>query len=295
MSNRSLRRYFCRSAYRGILLATIAGCGREISNESAGVVLSSDEQPRVRSQQSSSMERSYNERATDPEDQIDLQSIHATTDEFGRAATIERERALVRLMVTTPTPEINIPMSMTLSEVLSKFSGAMSQHTNIPVRFGLDQTDPDIGEDPAYLDNTSVGPLTITAGSMQVSSALAEVLSAVKDQELTWMIRNESIVITTIETTELSENLILRSYDIGPMLRTGVSAKSIRSTILNLSTTTVPWLEHGDEFGALEVVGDHLIVQQTRSGHQQVFELVERLKQGLESFEAHRVKSRIGQ
>ena len=113
----------------------------------------------------------------------------------------------------------------------------------------------------------------------------------VKDQKLTWLVRSESIVITTTATAELPENLLLRSYDIRPLLQTGVSAKSIKTTILSLSASSVEWIErddHSGASGAIEVVSDHLIVQQTRPSHQMVFEIIQRMKQRLESFEGRR-------
>lgn len=283
-SRHSDKQRFCRFAFGLSLISLITGCGREVAVESAVAVMSSDEQPGSPSQHSPVSEPSSEMKATNAEDKFDLRKILATKDEFEQAAIMEHDRALVRLLVTTPSPEIRISGTKPLSEVLAAFSEAMNQQSNIPVRFALDQTDPDIGEDPDYLQNTSISSLTINTGSMKISSALAEVLAMVKDQELTWLIRNESIVITTTATAELPENLLLRSYDIRPMLQTGVSAKSIKATILSLSAKTVEWVELGGYLGAIEVVGDHVIVQQTRTGHQMVFEILERMKQGLESF-----------
>lgn len=295
MSDLSLRQQVCRLTFGVTPLSLIAGCGREVAVESATTVMSSVEEPGAVGQQSPSKETSSDEKATNPEDQFDLRKILATKDEFEQAAIIEHDRALVRLLATTPSPEIRISGTKPLSEVLAAFSEAMNQQSNIPVRFALDQTDPDIGEDPDYLQNTNIGPLTINFGSMKISSALAEVLAMVKNQELTWLIRNESIVITTTATAELPENLLLRSYHIRPLLQSGVSAKSIKATILSLSAPSVEWIERGDYSGAIEVVGDHLIVQQTRPGHQIVFEIVELMKQGLESFEDQRSKPLNGQ
>jgi hypothetical protein len=285
---RSYGRSICCFAYGPLLISLIAGCGREEAAESAAASVPLEE-PSSTSLQSPANEPSLEPIATNAVDQLDLQKILATKDEFGLVAIVDQERTLVRLLITTPTPEISISTNMPLSQVLSEFSEAMNQQSNIPIRFALDQTDPDIGEDLQYLENTNIGPLTINAGSMKISSALAEILSMVKDQELTWLIRNESVVITTVATAELPENLLLRSYDIGPLLRTGVSAESIKTTILSLSAEAVEWTELGG-FGAIEIVGAHLIVQQTRPGHQKVFEIVERMKQGLESFDAHRSK-----
>lgn len=274
-----------RFAFGLILISLITGCGREVAVESAVAVMSSGEQPGSPGQHSPASESSSEKKMTNAVDQFDLRKILATKDEFEQAAIMEHDRALVRLLVTTPSPEIRISGNKPLSEVLAAFSEAMNQQSSIPVRFALDQTDPDIGEDPDYLENTTIGALMIKAGSMKITSALAEVLAMVKDQELTWLIRNESIVITTTATAETPENLLLRSYDIKPLLQTGVSAKSIKTTILSLSAEAVEWVERGGYLGAIEVVGDHLIVQQTRPGHQMVFEILERMKQGLESFD----------
>lgn len=58
-----------------------------------------------------------------------------------------------------------------------------------------------------------------------------------------------------------------------------------RCLIIEIQSLTVPpcqWFLAGGEFGTMSVVGHRLIVQQTRSGHEAVVEVLESLEQGIE-------------
>lgn len=53
--------------------------------------------------------------------------------------------------------------------------------------------------------------------------------------------------------------------------------------IQSLTTPPCQWQVNGDDFGTMSVVGDRLIVQQTRSGHEKVVEVLEELELAIET------------
>lgn len=90
----------------------------------------------------------------------------------------------------------------------------MSDDRKKPVRFVLDEADPDIGADPHYLSIAMIGEILIPQGSMTLASALDFILGKVKDQELTWIVENKVILITTTAFAESSDRAFIRGYDV---------------------------------------------------------------------------------
>ncbi len=104
----------------------------------------------------------------------------------------------------------------------------------------LDESDPDIGEDLEYLENTTVSGVNIAGNSITLSSALAMIFSKVKDQELTWVAKDEMILITTVATSETTDYAFIRSYNVTklkPMFE-----EMARLFRLCLTTATVVWV-----------------------------------------------------
>lgn len=288
--------------------------------------------------------------------------------EFSRAGARKAQEKLHAAMNTARVPSLEFGGETQLADIL----GALSEHlseTNpaMSVSIRVDEGDGEIGQDPTYLEQTQISEVNIPAGSMTVASALDLILKKVQDQELTWIVENEVILITTTDYAETSERAFIRSYDVkklkpmleemakavptvpvyaagmgggggggggffmvpqaSPAAMSGAPAATtdgktsgtpgtlqqmgggggmgvggmggdvspeatmIKNTwqrclineIQSLTTPPCQWLVDGGEFGTMSVVGDRLIVQQTRSGHEKVVEVLEELELAVET------------
>ncbi len=274
--------------------------------------------------------------------------------EFSRAGARKVQERLHSSINSTQVPELRFEGDTALGDVLLFLESYVSDDRKNPVRFILDEADPDVGGDPDYLRTAMIGEVLIPEGSMTLASALDLILRKVKDQELTWIVENEVILITTTASAESSDRAFLRSYDVrelkpmfeemakavptvpdqtgggmgggmgggffmaqqaGPASMAGPPAGSTGSgpqkaasgtelpdgmlhsqpafiqnswqrclinEIQGLTTPPCQWLVDGSDFGTMSVVGDRLIVQQTRSGHEKVVEVLEELEQAVE-------------
>ena len=110
-------------------------------------------------------------------------------------------------------PALEYPGEESLEVILQYIADYLTETTGRKVLILPDVSDPDI-ETIDYLSSVNVSNVNIPEGSMTLASALDLIFSRVKDVELTWMVKDEVLMITTRATAESEENLILRSYDI---------------------------------------------------------------------------------
>jgi RNA polymerase sigma factor (sigma-70 family) len=134
--------------------------------------------------------------------------------EFASPSARKAERQIHEMMRTERISAISFPGDTSLDEVLKVLADSLSNSRGEPLLILLDETDPDIGENPHFLEETTVSNVHLPEGSMTIASALELIFAKVKDQELTWIVKDEVLLITTVATAESEENLILRSYDI---------------------------------------------------------------------------------
>ena len=141
---------------------------------------------------------------------------NAPASEFSRASARAVEQQIYQTFGTEKIPALEFPGDNSLADVLKFLSQHLSETTGLQLLVMLDPLDPDIGSDPEFLNSTIVSKVSLPEGSMTIASALELILARVTDQEpkLTWVIRNEVLLITTTASAESEENLILRSYDI---------------------------------------------------------------------------------
>lgn len=276
--------------------------------------------------------------------------------EFSRARARKVQERLHSTMNSARVPSLKFSEEVALEEVLEALEASMSVEESISVRFVVDETDPDIGVDSEYLRQTMIRGISIEEGSMTLTSALDLILRKVRDQDLTWIVENEVILITTTASAESSDRAFIRSYDVkvlrpmfeematavpmvsdqtggmgggmgggffmvpqaSPAAMAGAPAGSgasgqqtaasgvglpdgmtpsqpaliqnswqrcLINEIQSLTTPPCQWLVDGSDFGTMSVVGDRLIVQQTRSGHEKVVEVLEELEQAVEPHE----------
>jgi RNA polymerase sigma factor (sigma-70 family) len=290
--------------------------------------------------------------------------------EFSRAGARKAQEKLHATVNSARVPSLDFGEGTPLRDILDALETHFSE-TNPPlsVSIRVDEGDGEIGQDATYLEQTQISEVNISAGSMTVASALDLILKKAHDQELTWIVENEVILITTTGSAERSDRAFIRSYDVkklkpmfeemakavptvpvytaemgggggagmgyfmvpqaSPAAMTGAPAATtdsktsetpvtlqqmgaggmggmggggmgsgvspeptmIKNTwqrclineIQSLTTPPCQWLVDGGEFGTMSVVGDRLIVQQSRSGHEKVVEVVEELELAVET------------
>ena len=274
--------------------------------------------------------------------------------EFSRRSERTAERELNLIMAGTDFPDLEYPGEESLGVILSFIADDITDRTGRIFRILPDVADPDIASID-YLDLVSVTNVSLRGGSMTLASALDLIFARVKDQELTWIVKNEVLMITTVATAESEENLILRSYDIsrvreqsevlfpdypkfigGPVggggsggggyfqvtetnpaasgpagtdsatsgagsdlarnaedKRTGGPGRrgvdlttpqtltweyGLMQVVMEMTSPPCLWIQNGFEIGTLAVVGNRLIVRQTRAGHEAVIEVLDELE-----------------
>ncbi len=102
---------------------------------------------------------------------------------------------------------------------------------------------------------------------------LAQVLNVMfVELDLTWVVRDRIIVVTTVDIANDPSKLMIRSYDIEPMIRTGISSEAIVETIK--ANTNAMWDETDGTGGEILVVGDVLTIRQTYHAQQEIRRLL---------------------
>ena len=139
-----------------------------------------------------------------------------TASEFSRRSAREAERRLYEAFQTQKTPKLSFPGETSLQDILSSIEISIAEQSGESVRIILDEQDPDIGTDPQFLESTQLGQVDIAEGTITIASALDLIFAKVKDQDppLTWIVEDEVIKITTMDSMNSERHLILRSYDI---------------------------------------------------------------------------------
>ena len=123
-------------------------------------------------------------------------------------------------MLDKPIPPLSYPGENSLGEIL----GFLEDHftdvygDGLTMRIILDESDPDIGSDSEFLNTTQVSDVEFAGITLR--NALELIFAKVKDQDpaLTFMIKNEVMMVTTVDTANSPENLITRVYDVADLV-----------------------------------------------------------------------------
>ena len=131
--------------------------------------------------------------------------------EFSRRSERDAERRLNEIMETERTVDMLFQGDNPLTDILGEMSNALtvSQDGQIQIR-------PDVmalAEDSINLSEVIIKDIEIPEGLMTVGSALDYILSQT-EPELTWIAKDELILITTRSAAESGEYMFLRSYDV---------------------------------------------------------------------------------
>ena len=124
-------------------------------------------------------------------------------------------------MLDEPIPALNYPGDSTsLGEILQFLESYYTELGPFTMRIILDESDPDIGTDAEFLDTTTVADVDL---KRHHSAKCADVdLAKVKNQDpgLTFLIKNEVMMVTTVDTANSEDNLITRIYDVADLVVT---------------------------------------------------------------------------
>lgn len=126
-------------------------------------------------------------------------------------------------MLDQPIPALSYPGENSLGEILQFLESYYTELGPYTMRIILDETDPDIGTDSEFLETTQVADVDLKG--IKLRNALILIFAKVKDQDpgLTFMIKNEVMMVTTTDTTTSEENLITRLYDVADLVVPTVS------------------------------------------------------------------------
>ena len=114
-----------------------------------------------------------------------------------------------------PIPDLEYPGEESLEVILQYISDYYTDLGPYTMRILPDVSDPDI-ETIDYL--ASVNVTNVNLKGITLRNALKLIFARVKDQELTFMIKNEVMLITTVATAESEENLVTRIYDVADLV-----------------------------------------------------------------------------
>lgn len=131
--------------------------------------------------------------------------------EFSRRSERDAEGKLNELMKTKETGILSFPGENPLTDILEQLSSHLSETHDDPIWF-----QPDTGaldDESIVLSDVMIKDIEIANGFMTIGSALDHILSQT-DPELTWIAKNELLLLTTRDAAESEENRFLRSYDI---------------------------------------------------------------------------------
>jgi len=121
-------------------------------------------------------------------------------------------------MLDQPIPALSYPGENSLGEILQFLESYYTELGPYTMRIILDETDPDIGSTSDFLEQTQVADVDLKGITLR--NALILIFAKVKDQDpgLTFMIKNEVMMVTTIDTANSEENLITRIYDVADLV-----------------------------------------------------------------------------
>lgn len=226
-------------------------------------------------------------------------------------------------MLENPIPPLDFPGETPLSEVLDalRFHCSETYGAGADGEFSLtlfsDRKELEL-ERISSLEEVMVHDISFPAG-MELQNALKLIFDQTHDPaELTYEIRNEVMVITTVAKATSEDALVTRVYEVGdlldleyqenwnattkvlpspaaekkektkdntdnPQVAQPVTAIEMNLAALAMRMTSPPhkWFDVDGEGGALQIVGQTLVVRQTQSGHREIVRLLNMLSESL--------------
>lgn len=143
--------------------------------------------------------------------------------EFSRRSERDAERRLNELMQTVRVGELSFPGDNSLPDILESLSLMLSDSQGSPILIRSDVMA--LSDNSVVLSDVIIKDITISAGLMSVGSALDHILSQT-DPKLTWIAKDELLLITTKSAAESDENMFLRSYDVSRLRQLPLGTQS---------------------------------------------------------------------
>ncbi len=132
--------------------------------------------------------------------------------EFARRSSQDTETELNQIIQATPIPELAFPGEHPLDEILKQIEAHLLGLQAKPVLMMTDFAA--LNEESIdSLEDIIIRDIQIPAGAMTVGSALDRILTQT-DPSLTWIAKDEVLLITTQNSADADEHVTFRSYDI---------------------------------------------------------------------------------
>lgn len=118
-------------------------------------------------------------------------------------------------MLDEPIPDLDFPGEASLDEILNYIADYYTDLGPYTMRILPDVSEPEI-DSVDFLKNTNVTDVEFKGITLR--NALKLIFARVTDAELTFLIKNEVMLITTVEAAESEENLVTRIYDVADLV-----------------------------------------------------------------------------
>ena len=206
--------------------------------------------------------------------------LNKTTSEFSRLSASEVEQRLNELVHREKVRNLNFPGENPLTDILEQISTQVSASQD--QRFTMMPDHRRLDEQSVSLNDVMIRDIELDGISL--SSAL-DIIMGQTDPPLTWIARDEVILITTAKEAE--EYMFLRSYDIAklrklPGVRTTTWELGVTEMIQKLTSPTCHWTSPDVDGGQMSVIENRLLVRHNRDAHEQVVAVLEQLEMAAE-------------
>lgn len=190
-----------------------------------------------------------------------------------------RERWLHELM-DAPCGTLDFPGETPLADVLEKIASQLSERhpgndNSARLQFLTDFRELEI-EGIESLDDVLVRDIYLDGVS--VENALRIVFDQTQEPALTWVIRDETLLVTT--ETRQSELLQLRTYNVAALNQRlfADDPEGLTDTIQAMTWPSALWINIDGEGGNIRLADDSLVIMQTHHVHQQIVRLLNQLQ-----------------
>ncbi|MFN9721529.1 MAG: RNA polymerase sigma factor, partial [Planctomycetota bacterium] len=135
--------------------------------------------------------------------------------EFSTGTSRGIQQQLHQVIYSRPLPAtLHFTGDVPLAEALDQLQTAINNESEQKVRFMLDTSDWAFADDVEFLNRTQISGLSVEQDTMTIASALDHIFSRVIDVQLTWVVKDEIILVTTEDVAKSPRHALIRSYDV---------------------------------------------------------------------------------
>jgi len=156
-------------------------------------------------------------------------ALKGAAAEFSRRSAREIDEQLNEIIQTKPTVNLQFPGENPLTDILEQISSGVTQEycANLDRRFTIVPDLIALRDDAVVLQDVMITDIELD--DMALSSAL-DLIFRQTDPPLTWVVKDEVVLITTVVAAESDEYMFLRSYDISRLREISKLTVSISDT-----------------------------------------------------------------